>query len=397
MFSSRQTPSPPQQGMWFQSHPYTTIGCSRFFRILGVGLIWMSFWRWEKSLANMGFSRRDGRRFSRPSKISGRKGSSSSGQEVGMAQSGLRQEMRAHRCGNIRMKGGITTCAECCLWEPDCYKANANVCDLKADADDCVIMARELGGKLNWKWAGHLEFFERRVCSEGNRNATRVYNLGIAHAYVHRQYHHITALYHLPRNTACISLFLNFFSLLKVTEEKEVGLYNAHGEWKGKLEVIQLLSRISNEFIPIDTWKLRHSFPSIWGRMALSFFVRQHTEEAATCLYSSTMCQDVDIRNILCRVLRCLTYWCHIEKPIKNRTLIQATQGFEALVWDIGPQIFWMQEKLRDLLRFYELTIKQKFNPFDDSEFECPLIGAPNLPEVGLEDGCLRLSRLLFN
>jgi hypothetical protein len=35
------------------------------------------------------------------------------------------------------------------------------------------------------------------ISSEGNRNATQLYNLGIAHMYAHRQYHHIAALYYL--------------------------------------------------------------------------------------------------------------------------------------------------------------------------------------------------------
>ena len=45
--------------------------------------------------------------------------------------------------------------------------------------------------------------FDNEMCSEGNRNATRLYNPGIAHIIVDRQYTHTSALYHIPRVTKC--------------------------------------------------------------------------------------------------------------------------------------------------------------------------------------------------
>lgn len=55
--------------------------------------------------------------------------------------------------------------------------------------------------------------------------------------------------------------------------------------------------------------------------------------------------------------------------------------------------------KLRELLQIFESAgIKRFFNPLDadscESEFELRFMSAPDIPEIGLDEGFLRVSRL---
>jgi hypothetical protein len=48
-----------------------------------------------------------------------------------------------------------------------------------------------------------------------------------------------------------------------------------------------------------------------------------------------------------------------------------------------------------DCLKNFE-NIKREFNPYDqdcENEYEIPIKGAPEMPEIGLEEGHLKLSK----
>jgi hypothetical protein len=54
--------------------------------------------------------------------------------------------------------------------------------------------------------------------------------------------------------------------------------------------------------------------------------------------------------------------------------------------------------RLREAMRYFETTIKYAFNPCSDScetEFDVPLPGAPDTPDIKLEDGFLQLTKFL--
>lgn len=63
------------------------------------------------------------------------------------------------------------------------------------------------------------------------------------------------------------------------------------------------------------------------------------------------------------------------------------------------PQMksFLNAKHLAELVRQFETSIKHRYNPYDascDNDFEIP-VGAmvPDMPEVGIKDGYLKLSR----
>lgn len=52
---------------------------------------------------------------------------------------------------------------------------------------------------------------------------------------------------------------------------------------------------------------------------------------------------------------------------------------------------------MSELVRYFDSTIKRQFNPYDsacDTEFEVSIAGVSDIPEIGLEDGYLTLSKL---
>ena len=53
-------------------------------------------------------------------------------------------------------------------------------------------------------------------------------------------------------------------------------------------------------------------------------------------------------------------------------------------------------KRLAEAVRFFESSIKIAFNPYDEwseNEFEVPLGAIGDIPEIGLEDGYLKLSK----
>jgi hypothetical protein len=47
-------------------------------------------------------------------------------------------------------------------------------------------------------------------------------------------------------------------------------------------------------------------------------------------------------------------------------------------------------------MRYFDTTVKTSFNPCNEAcepDFDVPLPGAPDTPEINLEDGFLKLSR----
>jgi hypothetical protein len=54
------------------------------------------------------------------------------------------------------------------------------------------------------------------------------------------------------------------------------------------------------------------------------------------------------------------------------------------------------ERRLAESRRHFDSAIKRQYNPYDDhgeTEFEIPLTGAPDVPDVGLEEGYLTLSK----
>ena len=52
--------------------------------------------------------------------------------------------------------------------------------------------------------------------------------------------------------------------------------------------------------------------------------------------------------------------------------------------------------RLVEAIRYFENSIKRAFNPYDpscDDEYDIPLSGAKDVPEIGLEDGYFKLSK----
>jgi hypothetical protein len=57
---------------------------------------------------------------------------------------------------------------------------------------------------------------------------------------------------------------------------------------------------------------------------------------------------------------------------------------------------FLTNKRLATLVRHFDSSIKREYNPYSedcDDEFEIPVAGAMDIPEINLEDGYLRLSK----
>jgi hypothetical protein len=55
-------------------------------------------------------------------------------------------------------------------------------------------------------------------------------------------------------------------------------------------------------------------------------------------------------------------------------------------------------KRINEAIRFFENNIKRVFNPYDsmcETEFEVPLNNVPDIPDIGLQDGYLKLSKSL--
>jgi hypothetical protein len=78
-------------------------------------------------------------------------------------------------------------------------------------------------------------------------------------------------------------------------------------------------------------------------------------------------------------------------------------QNFEKLIRDrFGDKAdaVLTDRRLKDMVRNFDMQIKRVFNPFDarcDSEFELPVTGVSDMPEINLEDGYLTLTRFGLN
>jgi hypothetical protein len=74
-------------------------------------------------------------------------------------------------------------------------------------------------------------------------------------------------------------------------------------------------------------------------------------------------------------------------------------KGFEALLRKkLGPQAdtILTPRRLKASMTYFESSIKCNFNPYDeacDMEYEVPLSGTIDIPEIGLEEGYMKLSR----
>ena len=54
------------------------------------------------------------------------------------------------------------------------------------------------------------------------------------------------------------------------------------------------------------------------------------------------------------------------------------------------------QKRVMEAMRWFEGSIKQAFNPYDsgcDDEYEVPMIGVKDAPDIGLEEGYLKISQ----
>jgi len=80
---------------------------------------------------------------------------------------------------------------------------------------------------------------------------------------------------------------------------------------------------------------------------------------------------------------------------------IYLDQGFESLIRkrfaEHGQESCLTGKRLAEIVRHFDTSIKRQYNPYDesgDSEFEISVGVAQDIPEIGLEDGYLRLSKL---
>lgn len=82
---------------------------------------------------------------------------------------------------------------------------------------------------------------------------------------------------------------------------------------------------------------------------------------------------------------------------------IYLDQGFETLLrnkfGEVGIQSL-DNKRLAELVRHFDNQIKRQFNPFDsmaETEFEIPVSGIQDMPSIGLRDGYLMLTRLVYS
>jgi hypothetical protein len=78
---------------------------------------------------------------------------------------------------------------------------------------------------------------------------------------------------------------------------------------------------------------------------------------------------------------------------------IYLDQGFETLIrnkfGEVGIQ-YLDEKRMTELVRYFDSSIKRQFNPFDplcDIDFEVPISGIQDMPQIGLRDGYLMLTR----
>jgi hypothetical protein len=52
-----------------------------------------------------------------------------------------------------------------------------------------------------------------------------------------------------------------------------------------------------------------------------------------------------------------------------------------------------------EIMRHFDTVIKCQYNPYDsrcEDEYEIPIAGAPNIPEINLEEGYLTLTKCVL-
>lgn len=76
-------------------------------------------------------------------------------------------------------------------------------------------------------------------------------------------------------------------------------------------------------------------------------------------------------------------------------------KGFEELLcqkFGEKAETILTSRRLAEAVRFFENSIKVAFNPYDEwseNEFDVPLGAVDDIPEIGLEDGYLKLSKFV--
>jgi hypothetical protein len=74
-------------------------------------------------------------------------------------------------------------------------------------------------------------------------------------------------------------------------------------------------------------------------------------------------------------------------------------QAFESLLrkrFGKERETLLTEKRMAALVRHFDSSVKRQYDPFDpicETEFEIPIAGVPDIPEIGLEDGYLTLSR----
>ena len=151
------------------------------------------------------------------------------------------------------------------------------------------------------------------------------------------------------------------------------------------------------------------------------------TEPEAAALYCSTLCNEVDLNDGDCFLICDAgggTVVCPCYPTLKEQDLISyqsitknpfhikectagtggacgavyLTRNFEGFIYKrLGSRKDVLTGKmLSNAVRSFEGAIKFQFDPYSDDgnlEYEIPLRGAPDMPNIGLEDGYLKVSR----
>jgi hypothetical protein len=154
------------------------------------------------------------------------------------------------------------------------------------------------------------------------------------------------------------------------------------------------------------------------------------TEPEAAALYCATLCEQVDLEpgdrfmicdagggTVVCYLLvnkktdfkDLISYKVLTSRPFKVEECSVGTgaacgaiyldQGFENLLRKrfegVGVQLL-DERRLGDLLRQFDSSIKRQFNPYDsqaETDFEISVAGIQDMPQIGLRDGYLTLSK----
>lgn len=78
---------------------------------------------------------------------------------------------------------------------------------------------------------------------------------------------------------------------------------------------------------------------------------------------------------------------------------IYLDQGFETLIRNKFGEVGIRnldEKRMTELVRHFDSSIKRQFNPFDascDTDFEVPISGIQDMPQIGLHDGYLTITR----